>query len=367
MKYRRRLLIKNHRPGEEIKPLLAAAIKENVAWHRTRNPEYARLLTGMGFPEASFDRISQLPILTTAFLKKHPMNTLSRAPYVAHSSGTSGLKSAIPYSPSDVGVLLLMSIRAMGRRGLFSPKPVNYVMLGYQYHKSNQAQTMRTAYLATLMAPSLKKSFALRYREGGYHQDLEGLLADMSKFSRSAFPCRIVGFPSYLYFVLQLMEERDLRLNMPKDSKILLGGGWKQFYREEVEKESLYRLVRERLGIEEKDIIEVFGVVEHPVIYCDCEKHHFHVPPYSRVIIRDPESLKPLPMGQPGLMHFVSPVLKGSPVVSLMTDDIGILHDGAGCGCGNSAPYFTVLGRAGMTEIKTCVQGANEYFQEAKL
>ena len=72
-------------------------------------------------------------------------------------------------------------------------------------------------------------------------------------------------------------------------------------------------------------------------------------------------------MGQPGLMHFVSPVLKGSPVVSLMTDDIGILHDGAGCGCGNSAPYFTVLGRAGMTEIKTCVQGANEYFQEAKL
>ncbi len=360
MKYRRKLFAAKTMSGRDCPGLLAAAVKENVAYHRAHNPAYRRLLDGMGFDAAHFDRFSQLPFLTTAFLKGQDLNT-KRSFYMAQSSGTSGKKSAVSYAPDDLPVLLKTAVHAMARRGLFSAKPVNYVMLGYRYHRGNQAQTMRTAYLGTLMAPALRKRFALEWRDGAYQPRLEGLLEDLVKFSRSSFPCRILGFPSYLFFLLERMEERQIRLTMPAGSKILLGGGWKQFTQEEVEKAELYRLVRERLGIEEEDIVEIFAAVEHPVIYCDCPRHHFHVPAFARIVIRDVHSLKPLPMGEPGLIHFVSPILKGSPVVSIMTDDIGVLHPGSACGCGDPAPFFTVLGRAGLSEIKTCVQGANEY------
>ena len=79
---------------------------------------------------------------------------------------------------------------------------------------------------------------------------------------------------------------------------VLLGGGWKQFYKRKVDKSQLYREVWEQLGIPEGQIREVFSVVEHPIIYWDCPAHHFHIPIYSRVIIRDINTLEPLPEGQ---------------------------------------------------------------------
>ena len=147
----------------------------------------------------------------------------------------------------------------------------------------------------------------------------------------------------------------------------MLGGGWKQFYTEQVEKNVLYDLAKKVLGIEEADIIEFFGAVEHPILYCDCMNHHFHVPAYSRVIIRDVKTLKPVENGQIGLVNLVTPMVKATPVLSVMTDDLGILHDGVECGCGISSPYLEIIGRIGLKEIKTCAAGAAELMSGVKL
>ena len=53
------------------------------------------------------------------------------------------------------------------------------------------------------------------------------------------------------------------------------------------------------------------GAVEHPIFYNTCPRHHFHVPIYSRVLIRDPATLEPLPMGQVGLVNLISPLIRG--------------------------------------------------------
>ena len=88
-----------------------------------------------------------------------------------------------------------------------------------------------------------------------------------------------MGFPSYTYFVLQMMDERGIRLKLKKGSKIMLGGGWKQFYTQQVDKKTFYELAYRVLGIGDEDIVEFFGAAEHPILYCDCKNHHFHVPP----------------------------------------------------------------------------------------
>ena len=112
----------------------------------------------------------------------------------------------------------------------------------------------------------------------------------------------------------------------------------------------LYSLVRRVLGVGEEDIHELFGAVEHPIFYNTCPSHHFHVPIYSRVLIRDPATLEPLPMGQVGLVNLISPLIRATPVTSVVTDDLGYLTPGDVCGCGLTSPYLTLLGRVGLGE-----------------
>lgn len=56
-------------------------------------------------------------------------------------------------------------------------------------------------------------------------------------------------------------------------------------------------------------------------------------------------------------------MVKATPILSVMTDDLGILHDG-GCGCGIDSPYLEIIGRVGVKDIKTCAAGAAEILSE---
>ena len=117
-------------------------------------------------------------------------------------------------------------------------------------------------------------------------------------------------------------------------------------------------LVEEILGIPPERCWEFFGAVEHPILYTTCKNHHFHVPIYSRIIIRDVDTFEEVPHGTAGLVNLMTPLVKSAPVHSIMTDDLGILHDGSECGCGINAPYLEILGRVGMEDITTCAAGA---------
>ena len=209
-------------------------------------------------------------------------------------------------------------------------------------------------------APALSRNYILTYKKGGYSPDFDRIIDLIVRHSRSRFPTRFMGFPAYTYFLLRIMDERKIYLKMPKGSRIMLGGGWKQFYAEQTDKISFYSLVKKVLGIKENDIIEFFGAVEHPILYCDCKEHHFHVPAYSRVIIRDVDTLKPLENGKTGLVNLITPMVKATPVLSVMTDDLGILHNGSECSCGLKTPFLEIVGRVAPEDIKTCAAGAEE-------
>ena len=162
------------------------------------------------------------------------------------------------------------------------------------------------------------------------------------------------------WFGLKRMEELGLSLRLRPGSQILLAGGWKQHAAQQVDKSVLYDLARTVLGIGEEHIHELFGAVEHPIFYNTCKHHHFHVPIYARVLIRDVRTLEPLPMGQTGLVNLITPLNRATPVTSVVTDDLGVLRPGEDCGCGIRSPYLTILGRVGMPEIQTCAAGAAE-------
>ena len=344
--------------------LFLSAMRENCQYQYDNCSDYKKILDNNQFSPNdinTIDDLERLPFIPTAFLKKHHMYSMPESKMIvkATSSGTSG------GSMSRVGVELSALIRAarmslsvVKYRKLFTLMPCNYIMFGYKPHKSNKTAVTKTAGATTLLAPALHKTYALLYKNGKYEPDFEGVINAIKIYSKSKFPVRFMGFPSYTFFVMKLMQERGIKVSLPPKSKIMMGGGWKQFYKEAVEKDVFYKLAKEVLNVDEENIVEFYGAVEHPILYCDCKNHHFHVPAYSRVLIRDVNTFARTKNGTVGLVNLITPMINATPVLSVMTDDLGILHDASECGCGIDSPYLEIIGRVGLKDIKTCAAGA---------
>jgi len=100
-------------------------------------------------------------------------------------------------------------------------------------------------------------------------------------------------------------------------------------------------------------------MAEHSAPYFECREHRFHVAVFNKLIIRDPETMEPLPKGEQGLMELITPFNAMMPTLALLTTDWAI-EDAAPCPCGYNAPTFTLLGRAGISKHKGCAIHAED-------
>lgn len=366
MNYRRKLYFyKDIYDYQGTNQLFLNAVKENITYHRKHNKKYQAILKKKNFRVgdlSTYQDLYKIPFLPTIYFKKHKIASMKDYKMLvkATSSGTTGKRSEIEFDLNSLLYAGIMAMRMCKYHKLLSKKRTNYIVLGYEPHKSNQTVITKTQFVSTLFAPPMNRKYAIKYRNGGYEVDFKGIKKALDRYLKMNYPVRIVGFPSYTLFLLQWLKSEGLSYQLPKDSMLMLGGGWKGFYKEKVEKEELYQLANEVFGIEGHNCREFFGAVEHPSLYCSCKNNHFHVPIFSRVIIRDVDTLKPVTNGKVGLINLITPLAKSMPLVSIMTDDLGILRDGKECGCGIKSPYFEILGRVGVKEIKTCAAGASE-------
>ncbi len=365
MKYRRRLFSVKDPYGTDTDKLFSDALRENFIFQTEHCGEYKAIAVHNGITADSIIGAESLPPIPTLFFKKHKLKTC-RALITATSSGTGGQFSEISFDAGGLWCGLKMALKIARRRKLLSPLPCHYIIMGYKPKKGNSMAAVKTAYGATLFTPAVSRRYILKYENGKYSPDFEGIIKAVKKLDGSLFPVRFMGFPAYTYFFLKKMDEMGIHIRLKKGSKIMLGGGWKQFYAEQVDKNEFYSLSFKVLGIRDTDIIEFFGAVEHPVLYCDCPYHHFHVPAYGRVVIRNADTLEPVPLGTAGLVNLVTPMVKAAPILSVMTDDIGVLHGENECGCGIKTPFLEIIGRVAPTDIKTCAAGAAELLKGAQ-
>lgn len=369
IKYRNELLrYPNIYDVEGSDELFLASMREITAFHMLHNPTYAKIVKQQGFKLSSLrttNSLYKIPPLPTLLLKKYSLYSLPQNKIFvkATTSGTSGHKSEVGTDLASFLFEASIALRMMAHYHMPSLIPTNYIVLGYQYTPHTQLGIARSAFAFTLVTPALRRVYALQYNGGTYTLNFNGVLQAIKRYQKQGLPVRILGLPAYLHLFLTTLKNMGLRFKLHPKSMVCLGGGWKQFYSEHADKSELYRLSEEVLGIPESRFVDFFSVVEHPLPYCDCKNHHFHVPVYSRAIIRDAATLQPLPYGMPGILNLLSPLLRSMPLHSILTDDLAILHPGAKCGCGNTAPYFELLGRAGLHDIKTCAAGAAQFIQ----
>lgn len=347
--------------------LFLESMRECLKHHMENNEFFKKYMDEAGFTPEDLKTeadLEKIPFIHANFFKKYEVLSVPREDIVfyATSSGTSGQKSQMFFDQDTLDFGNKMIENEFRHFGFLSDEPTNYLLFTYEpAETSKNLGTAQTDQGLLSYAPVNEVFYALRYNGQGHDFDVYGTIKTLEEYEKQGLPVRIFGFPSFLYFTVQQMKDtghRPLKLNT--SSMTMLGGGWKGYADKQISKQELYDLVEEMLGIPEANCRDGYGSTEHSVPYFECPHHHFHIPVYSRMLIRDVETLKPLPYGEAGFANFITPHLLSVPAVSVLMGDMAVLHAPEECGCGIQTPYMEIIGRAGTSKAKSCAITASE-------
>ncbi|WP_246204070.1 acyl-protein synthase [Streptomyces tailanensis] len=347
--------------------LFVTAMREINAWHAARNPLYQAMWQSAGSPHIqSVEDIGDLPYIHVNLFKRHPLTSISADAVELRltSSGTGGEKTEIGFDTWSFGAAQRMAAWTIKELGLIdTERAANYLVLG---HEPNPRLTVGAAHGVNELcdfAPVASVGHALRNTGEGHEFNPMGSIDALIEYAARDEPVRLVGFPAFLHAVLERMAVMGVPpLELPEGSLVLTGGGWKSHADKAVSRTEFRAAIQEQLGISEERIRDCYGSVEHCLPYIECPSHHFHVPVWSRCVVRDVRTLEPVGHGVPGYLQFVSPFITALPAHSILMADLGTLHPPGACSIGT--PWFEVHGRAGVRRNRNCAIAATDLLEK---
>lgn len=343
--------------------LFLEAMRDTVRWHQDCNTAYAGLCELQGF-KAEWERLDEVPFVFVNAFKAHELLSVPQEEVVLNltSSGTTGQKSQIFFDQLSLDRALGMVERVFDALGMVAhDEAVNYLLFAYD---PLEAKNVGTAYTDDNLMNFTKKRavyHALRWNHARkeFEFRVEDAYAKLLEFSADGHPTRILGFPAFLNRMVRYHHEIGAGdLDLGPRSFVHTGGGWKASQNEAIDKDEFRALVSAAFGIPESNIRDGYGLVEHSVPYIECDAHHFHMPTFSRAIVRDVETLAPLGEGETGFLELMSPYIRSMPAHALLTSDLASMH--ADCLCGRATPWIALQGRAGVKKNKGCAIAASE-------
>lgn len=350
--------------GTEADARFLEATRAACIWHIERCSTYKTLCEQTGFKPEQLQSIADLPSipwLMVNVFKRYHLTSVPESEIVATftSSGTTGQKSHIAWDKGSMQRQDAMRDAIMQSLGLVSDQPVNYLIFAYAPDVSGGKGAAHAQSRYAGFAPAADSFFAIHADEHGEATfDANECLDRLTAFAATGLPLRIIGFPAFAWRVLQELERRDLKLEFPAESLIILAGGWKGAQDEAVSKDVFGQIAWSHLGISAARIRDVFGFVEHGVPYLTCEAGRFHVPVYSRAFARKPGTLELLPQGEQGLLQVISPYNLAQPSLSVLATDYVKLDNN--CPCGRQTTTIEIMGRAGVAKHQGCAITAAE-------
>lgn len=350
--------------------LFLRAMKENISWHRSHSSFYNDLCEQEKYNDnklQTIEDLSNIPYIFANFFKRNVIKSIPDKDVSLHltSSGTTGQKSQMFFDDWTINCAQRMVEWIFRFYGWITlEQKTNYMLYTYEPEEGSKLGTAYTDNFLCEFAPINEVHYALKYmgKNKGHKFDVFGCIESFKKYEAEKLPVRIFGFPAFLYFTLSHMKEIGMKpIKLDNQSLVFLGGGWKGNQEKAIKKEDLYQLIEEMLGIPNHRCRDGFGSVEHCIPYVECSEHKFRIPIYSRVLIRDVKTLKPLPEGEVGYLNFISPYITSVPAMSVLMGDLAIYHSGDDS---NNAPWFEIVGRAGTSKNKSCAIKASELLND---
>ncbi len=168
-------------------------------------------------------------------------------------------------------------------------------------------------------------------------------------------PVLLFGFTFVVWtqFVVEA-ERRRMVLHAP-EAILLHSGGWKKLAAQAVSKDEFNRRAAAVLDADPRHILDFYGMVEQVgTVFVDCEAGNKHAPAFAEAILRQPLSLMPADVGQPGIIEVLSALPTSYPGHALLTEDQGMLIGVDDCPCGRKGRYFRFTSRIERAEVRGC-------------
>lgn len=345
--------------------LMVKACREMALFHQQNCPDIAKLYQRHSFDPATIEReidLERIPPVGVQAMKYYLLTSLPQEQAVLKltSSGTRGQKTQIWFDQPSLDRVMAMLASLWQQQGLISTTPTNYLMMIYDPKDAKDLGIAFSLRNQQRFAPPLHTEFAIRKDTNDeWSMDISAVMDCLQRYVSEGHPVRIHGIPAFIFDLVEHIEKIGQCFSLPINSRIITGGGWKIAEGRQVTKEDFRRRISSALGVNEDFILDGFGMAEHSAPYNECTAHHFHVPAYCRIFIRNPETLAIEKPNQVGLMEFLTPYNAMMPNLAILSTDLGYL-DAEPCSCGLNSPTFTLVGRGGLSKHKGCAISANE-------
>ena len=353
--------------SSETALLFKEAVREAWSIHFDGSSGFSKYMSFRGYNSSVLSpdfKMEELPFIHVDVFRNRPMITGSRKAVVLEltSSGTGGRKSRNFLDECSLNRIKKIARTVYDGLGMVDDsQEVNYICFSYDPVKANDLGTAFTDDLLTSFTPVKSVFYAIRWcdERGDFFFDAEETLSKIESFARENCPVRLLGFPAFVYKLLNMRRERKRPpVDFGSHSWAMTGGGWKTFENESIPRDEFAALVEDDFAIPAGNVRDLFGMVEHGVPYVQCEKGSFHIPIYSFPVIRDPLTLEVLEPGQPGLLQLITPYWTSYPALSILTGDVAEI--GPQCTCGRKGNTLKIVGRGGIRKHKGCAIKAAE-------
>lgn len=345
--------------------LMLEACREMATFHFENCPEIKFLYEKHGFkPESLKDYadLEKIPPLGVSAMKRYLMTSLDHKEAVLRltSSGTKGIKTQIWFDQKSLDRVQRMLDVFLEQERMVSTTPTNYLVFTYDPDDAKDLGIAYTDKNQMRFAPINRVHYALKKNSlDEWVFDKEKALEVLREYAQEPHPVRVFGMPAFLHDFVGMCLKEKATFSLPEGSLMITGGGWKAAEDKMISRDDFREECSQVFGIPTEWIRDAYGMAEHSAPYFECKAHKFHVAVFNKLIIRDPETMKPLPPGQQGLMELITPFNAMMPTLALLTTDWAI-EDPEPCECGYNAPTFTLLGRAGIAKHKGCAIHAED-------
>ena len=339
-----------HIPFSDIKEIQTNLISESFKYHFQNCISYRNYCETLGVrPEdiKTYDDLSKIPLVPSILFKEHDILSCNMSNIVKAciSSGTKGSISKIFRDETTLN-RFLGSIQSCLDQ-IFNLDDVFCIHLGPSTEEAGDLWFSYAISLVDLVYPT--ENFVVNntfYPKQAY----EKILEVKDKYEN----IMIIGAPiMFLEFITYLMEN-NIKLENCESFLFITAGGWKRFSGKEIQKEEFRSMIRECFGnTNDKYYRDVLNMVELNTVLPECEYHVKHLPPWVKVFIIDPATMKPVNDGEHGIIAFLDPSSTSYPCF-ILSDDVGRIVFTGECKCGRSGQGIEILRRIKSVEARGC-------------
>ena len=196
-----------------------------------------------------------------------------------------------------------------------------------------------------------------------YYLDADGLRVDalctaLSDAQRSGQTFALLGASYSFVHLMDVLQARGLRFDLPAGSRILDTGGFKGQSRE-IPMEEFYAQLSHIFGVERSHCINMYGMTELSTQFYDAGNQLLpsvkRGPHWIRSRVLDPLTGLELPRGERGILAHTD-LANFNSVTTLLTEDVGVATDDG----------FVLLGRAQGAQSKGCSVAVEDFLKAAR-